>query len=225
MSIKDPRSKSSALMAVAGTFASLEQSQDDIKSLLREAGKAIETVADADARVPLLADLAAATGKHLKNPAAAAAHLKTAEKAADQITGNVTKVTALTKIAVAFGKLEANAEAERVLSGASEFAKGLAEPREKCDCLAEIAVALANIQRAEESKATFTAAQEAAAEIADAENQGHAFLNLARKATFAKNKPLASTLLDQAATAAGKVTDSGARAPLLEEIAVERKSS
>jgi len=225
LTVKDPGSKSSALIVVAEAAAGLEQSQDDIKSLLREAGKAIEAVADPDVRVPLLADLAAATGKHLKNQTAAAAHLKRAEEAAAQIPGNVTKVTALTKIAVAYGKLASSADAERVLAGATEFAGGLADERQKCDCLAEIALAQANMQHADESKALFTSAEEAAARIMDPENQGYAFLNLARKAVAAKNKSRAGTLLDQASAAADKVTDSGARGSLQQEISDERKSS
>ena len=224
LSVKDPGSKSSALITVADTAASLEQGQDEIKSLLREAGKAVEAVPDPDARVPLLADLAAATGKHLKNQTAAAAHLKTAEEAASSITSSVTKVTAMTRVAAAYGKLDAQADASRVLDAATEFAKGLADPRQKCDCLAEIAVALAGMQRSDESKALFTAAQDAAGEIGDAENQGYALVNLAQKAAAAKNKALAPSLLDQAAAAADKVSDKGARDPLQQEIAAVRKS-
>ena len=225
LAVKDPGSKSSALINVAEAAASLDQSPDDIKSLLREAGKALETVKDPDARVPLLADLAAATGKHLKNQTAAAAHLKTAEESAAEITGSVTKVMALTKVAVAYGKLDSSADADRVLARATEFAQGLADERQKCDCLAEIAVAQANMQHTEESRALFTSAEEAAAKIMDPENQGYAFLNLARKATAAKNKSRAGTLLEQASAAADKVTDSGARSSLQQEISEERKSS
>jgi hypothetical protein len=224
LSVQNPGSKSSALITVAETAASLDQTQDEIKSLLREAGKAVEMVPDPDARVPLLADLAAATGKHLKNQTAAAAHLKTAEEAANSITGSVTRVSALTKIAVAYGKLEEPSDASRVLDAAREFSKGLTDPREKCDCLAEIAVALAGMKRADESKTAFTAAQAAAGEISDAENQGFALLNLAQKAAVAKNRAIAPALLDQASAAADKVTDSGARGSLQQEIAAARKS-
>jgi hypothetical protein len=227
MAVKDPGSKSSALLVVAEAAASLEQSQDDIKSLLREAGKAIESATDPDVRVTLLADLAAATGKHLKNQTAAAAHLKTAEEAAEEISdsSSVTKVTALTKIAVAYGKLGSSADAERVLASATEFAQSLADEREKCDCLAEMAVAQAKMQNADASKALFASAEEAAGKIMDPESQGYAFLNLARKAAAAKNKSQAGSLLDQASAAADKVTDSGARGSLQQEISAERKSS
>lgn len=224
LSVKDASSKATTLIYVAGAYARLEQSKEEIKSLLKEAGAAIGGIADPDARVPVLSDLAAATGTHLKNPAAAEAHLKTAEEAAEQIDGSVTKVTALTKIATAYGKLKSAEEAARVLAAATEFARARTDAREKCDCLAEVALALAGMQRAEESNAMFGEAQQAASEISDAENQGYALLNVAQKATTAKNKKLASSLLDQAAAAADKVTDSGARAPLQQEISGARKS-
>jgi hypothetical protein len=222
--VKDPASKASTLIAVAGAFARLEQSKDEIKSLLKEAQTSIAAIPDPDARVPVLADLAAATGAQLKNPAAAAAHLKAAEEAADQIPGSVTKVTALTKIATAYGKLDQVDEAVRVLAAATDFARSRTDVREKCDCLAEVALALSAMQKSDQSNEAFAEAQAAAGEISDSESQGYALLNLAQKATAAKNKNLGGSLLDLAAAAADKVTDSGARGSLQQEISAARKS-
>lgn len=223
-SVKDPASKARALIYVAGYFAKLGESSEDIKFLLKEATLATKEIPDADVRVPVLAELASATGTHLKNPDLAISHLKTAEEAAAALERPVPKVTALTKIAVAYEKLGHAEEAGKVIAAAKEFAAGLTKPRERCDCLAELAVALAKMKRTEEAAAALDDAQKAADEITEDDNRAYALLNLAEKSKAAGKKDLANTLLAKATDIAEKVTDTSIRGPLLDEIDATRKN-
>ncbi|HEX5106262.1 MAG TPA: hypothetical protein VFV87_20725 [Pirellulaceae bacterium] len=226
LSVSDPSSKASTLIVVAASNAKTEQSTDDVKSLLKEAGKAIEGVSDPFAQVPLLADLAAATGTHVKNTALAASHLQTAEEAAAKIENVSIRAASLAKIAIAYGQLEGRSEdANRVADAGLEFAHSQADPRDKCDCLGEIAIALAKLQRSDDAAAAFEEAQAAAGEIATDESKAHALLGLGRKARLAKNQSLAATLFDRALDVAESVPDASVRGPLIDEIQADRNKA
>ena len=223
-SVKDPASRAAALTYVAGYYVKLGQNEDDAKALLREAAKAAEDVSDPDVKIRVLSELAAATGAQLKNAALAASYLKTAEAAAGGLEAVVTKVTALSRIAVAYQKLERATDAERVIAAAQETARGESDPRQKSDALAEIGAALSRMKQTEGAQAAFDEAELAVAEIADADGQAYALLNLARGLATAGRKESARAILKQAMDAAGKVTDGSVRGPLNDEIDAARKA-
>jgi hypothetical protein len=222
--IRDPVSRANTLNQVAATYARLDQPTDDVKSLLRESAKAIGEIPDADAKIPALSDLAAYTGQYLKNPDAAAAHLKSAEEAAGQIMLAKSKVQNLAKIAGAYHRLEQPAEADRVIAEAAEFSRSQAEPRDQADCLAEIAAAQFLIGKAAEGQAALADAQKAAAAIAANDSHAYALLGIAQKANAAKQKTEARKLLDEAKDLAQKVEDGSIRNPLIEDIDSALKS-
>lgn len=224
LAVKDPASRASALTFVAGYYAKLDQSTDDVKSILREAAKAADEITDPDVKIRALSELAAATGAHLKNATLAASYLKTAEEAAGGIESVVTKVTALARIAVAYHKVDRADDFNRVIAAAQELARTAAEPRQQCDALAEIGAALARAKQADESKAVFDEAEQVVATIPEPEGQAYALLNLAEKLSAAGRKDAAHQLLAQASTQADKVSDGSVRGPLVEEIETARKS-
>jgi tetratricopeptide (TPR) repeat protein len=225
-SVKDPASRAAALTYVAGYYVKLGQNEDDAKALLREAAKAAEDVSDPDVKIRVLSELAAATGAQLKNATLAASYLKTAEAAAGGLAleAVVTKVTALSRIAVAYQKLERAADAERVIAAAQETARGVSDPRQKCDALAEIGAALSRMKQTAGAQAAFDEAELAVAEIAEADGQAYALLNLARGLATAGRKESARAILKQAMDAADKVTDGSVRGPLNDEIEAARKA-
>jgi hypothetical protein len=174
--------------------------------------------------VPVLADLAAATGKHLQNAGAAAQFLKTGEEAAAAIVLPASKVASLAKIASAYGQLNLAAEADRVLAAALDFARGREDAREKATCLASAFAALEGLKQTDKAQAVLAEARQTAESIAADESRGYALLSVAQKCLAAGKKQIAGELLTQAQAAADKVTDSSARGPLVDDIARARKS-
>jgi hypothetical protein len=221
--VKDPASRAAALIFVAGYFAKLEQSTDDIKAVLRDAGNAAEEVRDPDVKIRTLADLAAATGTHVKNATLAASYLKTAEKAAGELKDVVLQAVAWSRIAVAYQRLERSEDASRVIALAKEAATSATDARQKCDAQAEIGAALGRMKLAADADAAFAAAEEAALEISEADGRAYALLNLARKLSAAGKKEAAQTMLTRASAQADMVSDSSIREPLVTEIAAARK--
>jgi tetratricopeptide (TPR) repeat protein len=217
-SVTDPVSKANNLNLVAAAYARLEPGSEEIKKLLKDSAKAIAEIKDADAKIPALADLASYTGQYLKNADAAAAHLKTAEEAAAEVSLPGPRVANLMRVALAYEKLERPADAERVVTQALEFARSLAEPREQSDCLAEVGGALYSLKKAEEGKSALDEAQAAAAKIATDDSRAYALLHIAQKASDAGHKGEARKLLDEAKDVATKVTDGSVRTQLNEDI-------
>lgn len=217
-SVPDPVSRANNLNLVAAAYARLEPGSEDVKKLLKDSAKAIAEIKDADAKIPALSDLAAYTGQYLKNPDAAAAHLKNAEAAAAQIALAGPRVASLMRIAQSYHKLENPAEAQRVVAQSLEFAGRQAEPRDRADCLAEIGGALYSMANAEAGKAALADAQTAAEQIQAGDSQAYALLRIAQKASAAKRKDVAQTLLDKAKDLALKVEDGSVRNPLIEDI-------
>lgn len=218
LAIKDPASRAAALIYVAGYYARLEQSGDDVKTLLRDAGKAAEEVSAPDVKIRTLADLAVATGTHVKNATLAASYLKTAEQAVDELPDVVLQATAWSRIAVAYHKLERAEDASRVIGQAQELARNDVGGRRKCDALAEIGAALAQMKRDAEATAAFDEAEQMAAEISEADGHAYALLSLARKQKAAGKKEAARATLAKAGQQAEKVKDGSIRGPLATEI-------
>jgi hypothetical protein len=216
--VTDPVSQANTLILVAGAYARLDQSTDQVKLLLRDAGKSIDRIEALDAKVLPLADLAAATSQHLQNADAAAFHLKAAEQAAEKIELPSSRVRALGRIGGAYGKAKLDSEAERVMSQAGELAESQSDPRVKADCQAEMAAAWHALGNSDQAQADFTAAEQTAATVADKSSQAYALLNIAQKARAAKQAALARKLLLQAQGVAEKVEDGSIRGPLIEEI-------
>ena len=217
-SVTDAASRASALTVVAGGHARLGQSQSEIKQILSDASKAIDEIKDADARVPALADLAAFTGEHLKNPDLAASHLQRAEESAAAISLPKTNVLAQSRIAVAYHKLNQTEEANRVIGRMFELSRGQSDARQQADCLAEIAITLERMGQAEASQAAFAEARTAADEITADDSHAYALLNIAKRASAAKRTEEARQLLSKAQDLALKVQDTSVRNPLMEEI-------
>lgn len=217
-SVTGAASRASALTVVAGGHARLRQSQGEIKQILNDAAKAIDEIKDADARVPALADLAAFTGEHLKNPDLAAAHLKRAEESAAEISLPRTNVLAQSRIAAAYHKLNRPEEANRVIGTMFELSRGQDDARQRADCLAEVASTLEKMGQAEPSQAAFAEAKKAAEEITPDDSHAYALLNIAKKTSAAKRKDEARQLLSKAQDLALKVQDTSVRNPLMEEI-------
>jgi hypothetical protein len=216
--VSDPASRAIALIKLAGVYVRLEQGPRGMQTLLAGAGKAADEISDADAKVPVLADLAVATGQQLKDVAAADAYLTTAEDAATSIALPLTKVTALAKIAGAYGKIEQPADAERLVAAALDLARNREDPRTRCDCLAEIAAAQYALKLTESATATFLEAEQAAAAIAAPDSRAYALLNLAEMAKSAGRPGDSQRLLGQAEEVARTVRDPSIRNPLLDEI-------
>ena len=216
--ITDPVSQANSLILVAGAYARLDQSTDQVKQLLRDAGKSIDRIEAVDAKVLPLADLAAATSQHLQNADAAAFHLKAAEQASEKIELPPSRVRALGRIGRAYSKARLDSEAERVMSQASDLAAGQSDPRVKADCQAELAAAWHALGDADQAQAEFTAAKQSAATIADKSSHAYALLNIAEKARTAKQAALGRKLLLEAQDVAEKVEDGSIRGPLVEEI-------
>lgn len=222
--ISDNASRAGALLNLAGSASRLGKSPTELQGLLVDAGKALDAIKDADAKVPLLADLAAAVGKYLKDTGGAVGYLKSAEEAAGTIAIAQAKANALTKVAVAFGQLGQTAEADRVLSAATEFAKSRMDPREQATCLAAVWSGLVSLKRTEQASAALAEARQIAEGIDADESRAYALLGIAQKCTAAGQKDVAGELLGKASAAADKVTDSSARGPLVDDIARVRKS-
>jgi hypothetical protein len=181
-------------------------------------------IQDATAQVPVLADLAAATGKHLEDTSAAAGFLKTAETAAGAIELPQAKVAALAKVASAYGQTGGSGDAERVLTGALDYARSRGEPREQATCLAHVWSALVTLKRTDQAAAVLAEARQTAEGIAAAESRAYALLQLAQKCSAGGRKEIAAELLDKAQAAADQVSDSSARGPLVDDIARAREA-
>jgi hypothetical protein len=168
--------------------------------------------------VPALAELATFTGQYLKNPDAAAAHLKSAEESAAQIMLAKLRVQSLARIAGAYHRLDRGTDADRVVAEATDFSRAQAEPRDQADCLAEVAGALFGMGRSSAGQAALNDAQKAAAGIQAKDSHAYALLGIAQKAKAAKQTAEARRLLDEARDLAQKVEDGSIRNPLVEDI-------
>lgn len=220
----DQASKSGALVNLAGSYARMGKSPHELQALLKDAGQAVGEIKDADAKVPALSDLAVATGNHLKDASQAADYLKTAEEAAGTIELAPAKVAALAKIAAAYGQLSMASDADRMLSGALEFARSRSDPREKATSLASVWTVLVGLKRTEQATAVLAEARQIAEAIPTDESRGYALVGIAQKCSAAGQKGVAGELLTKAQAAAEKVTDSSARRPLTDEISRARSS-
>jgi tetratricopeptide (TPR) repeat protein len=220
--VADPGSRAAALIRLSGYYVRLEQSASQAQTVLNDARQAIGQVRDVDAKVPLLADLAAARGQHLKDADGAANDLKSAEEAAATIELPLTKTRSLTRIAVAYGKLELANEAERVLAAALDYARSQPDPRQKCDCLAEVAAARAAMKQSDQAMKLLDEARESAGAIAADDSRAYALINLAQKAKSGGRKQTARDLLSQAEDIARNLNDNSIRSPLLDDIQAAR---
>ncbi|ADB16587.1 hypothetical protein Psta_1913 [Pirellula staleyi DSM 6068] len=222
-SIADPVSKANTLVTVAAAAGKLEMSSDKIKELLKEAAATSKEIPDADARIPVLAEVATNTKLYLKNVDAAAEYLRNAEEAAESLPAPLTRAVADAKIGASYCKIERSDDANRVFEASLAKVRGSADQREKSDCLCELAAGMAIAGMSELAAGVFSEAEQAASAIESAESKAYAYLRLAQKTKTAKLTAESGKHLAQAEKLAEQVKDSSVRTPLTEAIEALKK--
>lgn len=192
------------------------------QDLLKAASRAVDEIAAPADKAAALSQMAAAYGNTLKDMDIAGIYLKNAEEEAAKIESPLDKALALLKLASAQSQLANSEAATRLIEQGLELARGIADPRQRCEALATAGETLSKMKLVEEGKAAFGEAQAEAAKITEPLNQSYAYLEIANRMVNVGLSNAATETLDKARVQADKV-EASLRRDLLD--AIDRANS